>query len=64
MDRSLEQLVEHLFVCHAENLSATYRLPPPWYASKSDSLIAFLVAFSYTEMFTGSTDFVADVRWK
>ena len=43
-------LVEDLFICHVQPLSATYRLPPTWYAKNSDSLVGFLVAFSYTEM--------------
>jgi len=45
-------LVEDLFVCHADTLSAAFRLPPQWYKKKNDSLIGFLVAFSYSEQFT------------
>ena len=47
-------LVEDLFTCHVSGLSAVYRLPPPWYASKRDSLLGYLIIFSYQESFNGS----------
>ena len=47
-------LVEDLFTCHASGLSAVYRLPPTWYATKSDSLLGFLIIFSYQESFNNA----------
>jgi hypothetical protein len=44
-------LVEDLFMCHAGQLSAVYRLPPTWYYNGPDSLLGFLIGLSYTEKF-------------
>ena len=48
-------LVEDLFVCHADTLSAAYRLPPQWYKKKNDSLIGYLITLTYSEHFKGGS---------
>lgn len=42
-------LIEDLFICHTEQLSAVYRLPPTWYEDSTDSLIGYLITLTYTD---------------
>ena len=42
-------LVESLVTCNSNSLPASYRLPNTWYASATDSTIAVLYHFSYSE---------------
>jgi hypothetical protein len=48
-------LVEDLFICYVDALSAVFRLPTQWYDKKNDSLIAYLIVFTYSERFSGGS---------